>query len=262
RDCVFCHAPHGSAQPNLLRKPIGNLCADCHDASDSDFKKAHHGITPTPNDCLSCHTPHAAVTKKPIHAFAHEPFVQGSCDGCHDVSATGGGKLLADTGTKLCGECHEDQMKPWAKVVSPHDPVAKGDCLKCHLPHASEQKRLLAAPTRDLCIGCHQPIAVRAARSTSHAAATPGGTCTNCHLPHGGTTKPLFPSEVSQTCLRCHQLHTNFSHPFGAGVKDPKTQQPLTCLSCHDPHGTPYAFFLRGDPKRDLCVQCHKEYSR
>jgi predicted CXXCH cytochrome family protein len=40
-------------------------------------------------------------------------------------------------------------------------------------------------------------------------------------------------------------------------VKDPRTNQPMTCLSCHFPHGSQHAAILRANPSQALCVECH-----
>jgi predicted CXXCH cytochrome family protein len=45
---------------------------------------------------------------------------------------------------------------------------------------------------------------------------------------------------------------------MGAGVKDPRTNETLTCLSCHDPHGTQFASFVPFSKERELCIQCHR----
>jgi len=38
---------------------------------------------------------------------------------------------------------------------------------------------------------------------------------------------------------------------------DPRNGQPITCVTCHDPHGTEFSYTLRGDQSRGLCVECH-----
>jgi predicted CXXCH cytochrome family protein len=48
---------------------------------------------------------------------------------------------------------------------------------------------------------------------------------------------------------------------MGPGIKDPRNEDKVvTCLSCHDPHGTPHAKFLRLPQRRALCIQCHKKF--
>jgi predicted CXXCH cytochrome family protein len=48
-------------------------------------------------------------------------------------------------------------------------------------------------------------------------------------------------------------------HPLGADRLDPRTGEPITCVTCHDPHGTEFPMQLRGDQKRGLCLECHGE---
>jgi predicted CXXCH cytochrome family protein len=33
----------------------------------------------------------------------------------------------------------------------------------------------------------------------------------------------------------------------------------MTCLSCHNPHGTQFVALLIDSPSRALCIQCHKD---
>jgi predicted CXXCH cytochrome family protein len=47
---------------------------------------------------------------------------------------------------------------------------------------------------------------------------------------------------------------------MGIRVEDPTNPDRfLGCLSCHQPHGTPFRSFLLADPRRDLCVRCHAD---
>lgn len=57
--CTFCHDPHRSPYPKLLKSPDGRtLCGRCHDPAVSSR------VCPHPDsvgrDCLECHLPHAA----------------------------------------------------------------------------------------------------------------------------------------------------------------------------------------------------------
>ena len=33
----------------------------------------------------------------------------------------------------------------------------------------------------------------------------------------------------------------------------------MTCLSCHNPHGTQFVSILIDSPSRALCIQCHSD---
>jgi predicted CXXCH cytochrome family protein len=81
--------------------------------------------------------------------------------------------------------------------------------------------------------------------------------CSACHAPHSAAHAPLLKADRGALCAKCHGDHSQFSHPFGANVLDPRTKQPMTCLSCHAPHGSPNVALLTDNPQRALCVQCH-----
>ncbi len=82
--CLKCHTPHASDRPGLLkttfhqpvsankcdachlvkngvistRKPVNELCLDCHRTTAVDRKSMHRPYTE--NKCATCHTPHAS----------------------------------------------------------------------------------------------------------------------------------------------------------------------------------------------------------
>jgi predicted CXXCH cytochrome family protein len=62
--CVKCHDPHGSAEQYQLRKPIIELCLDCH--KDRDMKTHAPGAAAGAT-CATCHMPNGS------HAFVKLP---------------------------------------------------------------------------------------------------------------------------------------------------------------------------------------------
>ena len=66
-------------------------------------------------------------------------------------------------------------------------------------------------------------------------------------------------SSQSEPLRHRHKDHSVFSHPTGPSVNDPRTGQPLTCLSCHAPHGSAFPAMLIANPQRELCLQCHTD---
>lgn len=81
--------------------------------------------------------------------------------------------------------------------------------------------------------------------------------CGACHVLTGDPAEHKFAFIVAkdQLCARCHQLpHENVMH---APVRDGR------CMDCHDPHGSQHPKALLADPRKDLCLRCHKqEFSR
>ncbi|HEX7401314.1 MAG TPA: cytochrome c3 family protein [candidate division Zixibacteria bacterium] len=78
--CIYCHDPHGSPNPRLLKQSVGALCLNCHFVPK--HQTAHGGIW-AKRDCLECHKDiHGSYTDK---NFFGEDLFGGSCFvyGCH-----------------------------------------------------------------------------------------------------------------------------------------------------------------------------------
>ncbi len=79
--------------------------------------------------------------------------------------------------------------------------------------------------------------------------------------------KGLLPERFStiEVCYKCHPK--NASHPVGVRSKGHDIVVPdsfptiengiITCVTCHDPHGSSRKYFTRIDYKKDLCIHCH-----
>lgn len=78
--CIYCHDPHGSPNPRLLKEPVRALCLNCHLLPK--HQTAHGGIW-AKRDCLECHADiHGSYTSKNLFT---EDLFGGSCFyyGCH-----------------------------------------------------------------------------------------------------------------------------------------------------------------------------------
>jgi len=77
-----------------------------------------------------------------------------------------------------------------------------------------------------------------------------------------------FPQKVYSTitvCISCHKQGA--SHPVGVRARKPGIITPydlptieggiLTCVTCHDPHGSDRQYLARVDFKRNICIKCH-----
>jgi predicted CXXCH cytochrome family protein len=166
---------------------------------------------------------------------------------------------MAAKATDLCVRCHS-AVKLAAARPDAHKAMQQG-CITCHTPHAADDKGLVRGRNeRALCLSCHKDIAKQLASAVSvHPLKAGGGRCTACHAPHASDQKPLLKAARSEVCKDCHKSHSQFAHPYGPGVNDPRTGQTMTCLSCHNPHASPYTSLAAAAPSRALCVQCHKD---
>lgn len=252
--CLDCHAAHNSPFPDQLNAPGQKLCVVCHNPDDAEVLSAHTDIPVKGTNCLSCHEPHATASKGLLRVVAHSPFADGSCEMCH-ATESDTPQVVRATGARLCGTCHKDVPKSDHKLV--HKPVADGQCSACHAPHASDRKGLLLKEPRELCIGCHDKIVERAAKAKSaHPTKPENKGCVGCHSPHSSSEPALLAAGEIRTCIQCHET-AKHGHPLGDDRLDPRTGKAITCVTCHDPHGTEFSYQLRGDQTRGLCVECH-----
>ena len=58
-ECIFCHDPHLSKNEHLLRKPVPEMCYQCHEKDVIDAIPDHLAATA----CLSCHAGHSSPKK-------------------------------------------------------------------------------------------------------------------------------------------------------------------------------------------------------
>ncbi|MBI4690975.1 MAG: hypothetical protein HY754_12050 [Nitrospirae bacterium] len=91
--------------------------------------------------------------------------------------------------------------------------------------------------------------------------------CSMCHLSHKGEEKPLLGKPAADICVSCHQERIGKGeHAVGIKVSVTVEGFPLdpdgriTCITCHDPHGTKgYEMLLRFPNNSAFCIKCHKE---
>jgi predicted CXXCH cytochrome family protein len=262
RDCIKCHDPHASDNPNQLLKPASgdakeNLCLSCHDigvhtpekgsrhaaldagcdtchlthktGASSDIEFTKHLKKATPALCLDCHDP-----KDPDLAKAHQgqPFQKADCVACHNP--------------------HESAL-PKLMQAFVHPPFADKQCDICHAPAKDGKVVLTQASSKELCVTCHDAQAkqIETAKVPHPGAA---GDCTDCHNPHASRQPGLPKTNSVQICLNCHseqdeQMKTKKVH------HQPAFQ--TGCAICHEPHGGENEHLLRAKEINTLCLECH-----
>ncbi len=248
-NCVACHQPHGAGHFLLLKAEPPELCRQCHPSST--IASAHKGFPKKPGKgCLTCHNPHGSNSRRLIRDVLHPPYEE-SCDNCHEGNAT--------VTTARCLECHEEDIQEQLFASHNHlvDPV--NACVKCHSPHASDRDDLLRGRQERVCRECHLDTFTRK-EDALHPHPADEATCKDCHAVHGSNQIAMLKGDGVKVCTSCHETQGKFTHPVGDAVHDPRTGQPVTCVSCHYPHGTNFEYNLKLNGARDLCIQCHRSY--
>jgi predicted CXXCH cytochrome family protein len=183
-------------------------------------------------------------------ARTHDPFVRGNCTACH--TATGAATLKSKV-PDLCFECHDD-ARPDFERAHKHAPLQKeGSCLTCHGPHGAPGADLLVRSGDRLCMTCHDAKPFQ--RKVRHAALDQG--CVHCHDSHSAAEPKLLKENTAKLCRSCHTDLSKHFHKPESAKPDPRTERPMTCSSCHDPHSAELPKLMLYSPDRELCIQCH-----
>ncbi len=100
RPCGNCHAKGSSKRAKEFRKPMPQLCYDCHEDYRT-LKKHLHGPVAV-GACISCHDPHISI-------YIHLQIVEQPrlCTRCHEIGNTYSPETHPDASDRLCTECHD-----------------------------------------------------------------------------------------------------------------------------------------------------------
>ncbi len=185
------------------------------------------------------------------------------------------------TGVEICKLCHQQVYDVLTKtrmgilfVNHPRNATEKLGCETCHGPgmehsySAGKQfgdmiRFTKGTPTpvsvrNDVCLKCHEKKERLFWKGSAHE--TNDMACTGCHTVHDGpgvaARFQLARLTVTDTCAPCHNKQVGeemrFSH-------HPLREGKMTCVSCHNPHGTASPKLVRGLSNRELCFTCHAE---
>jgi DmsE family decaheme c-type cytochrome len=154
-----------------------------------------------------------------------------------------------------CFECHAEKAASHARGAH-----AEANCASCHsgaAEHLEAVDVLPALPDPTSCLACHRKGGKHMSwEFGDHSMAAVE--CRDCHGVHApkvvAETKGgvLIEEPISALCVSCHQeILTRLSmishHPVKEGA--------LSCVSCHDPHGTETT---RLTSVRERCTGCHQ----
>ncbi|MBY0505872.1 MAG: DmsE family decaheme c-type cytochrome [Bryobacteraceae bacterium] len=177
--------------------------------------------------------------------------------------------------TGACLVCHEEMGKAFLKTRhgSLENNVSRGwkgqSCESCHGPgakhgEAAEAKFILnhakATPrvADSSCLSCHRNQATHVGRvSGSHARMQVA--CVSCHsVHHEGPGKSA--AVINALCSNCHAsawaaFQRSHAHALPQGV--------MSCVDCHNPHGTSRSSALRSTARTTNaepgCFNCHAD---
>jgi len=201
--------------------------------------------------CGNCHVENQGKWKTTKHASAWGDLQASNhaasyCNNCHSVSQNGnrvghpaGYAVKADSAYHdvQCENCHGPGLAHVQNPVLATVPLASANvdtglvytCAACHT-------------------GVHEPF-VDQWKQSAH-----------------GSGPGYSAAAANPSCAPCHEGKAALQVKFGVTGKflekdSAGTLLRITCVVCHDPHGSPYTAQLRADPSTpsldNLCVTCH-----
>ncbi|MBI3695352.1 MAG: hypothetical protein HY238_11025, partial [Acidobacteria bacterium] len=187
---------------------------------------------------------------------------------------------------ETCRRCHRDYYDAWASSIHARidgrlfKAAGKQGCEACHgsgVDHAQSGNRALirrftGRPPEEVenaCLKCHQRGNRLYWRGSPHESRNI--TCTNCHTLHKKPdsvehtsrflerpleTRLLAKQTSMEVCFQCHLLQ---KAQLQRSSHMPLREGKLTCIDCHNPHGTATPKLLRENSVNELCYRCHTE---
>lgn len=286
----------GPSQAPAAEHPVGpdEACLECHDdllagafkhsPAEEEFCDACHEVAGdgdtfsvtvnnTSEICLECHT---EIGERMSAGNLHPILEAEACSLCHNPHSSDQPRFLLAPQVSLCGDCH-DAADQFETGVSQHPPVVDPGCSACHEPHASPRPTLLRAATNDLCLACHGQLTEeeRAAIAVpvdasyveqvrkifltrdrtgghpmlAHPVVTPVRAAQS--PPTRGAAGPTPEAPADQPAAEQAVIAA-----VEQTVTKEKEQIPLSCLSCHEPHGSAQSKLMID--RADLCTECHE----
>jgi len=262
RDCVKCHDPHTSDNPNQLRRATSgatgqeNLCLACHNIGLNTPKDgSRHAALDM--GCDTCHVTHKNGDRSKVEFAAHlKKDVPALCIDCHDVKDAALQKthLGQPFAAANCLQCHDPHQSAKPKLMQAflHNPFENKMCDSCHQPAKDGKVVLTNADSRALCLTCHDDKA-KAIESAKVQHPGAQGDCITCHNPHAGKSPGFIQPDPVTACLTCHSDQAEQGKK--AHLHQPAFVQG--CAVCHEPHGGENEHLLRAASPNKLCLECH-----
>ena len=198
------------------------------------------------------------------------------------VSAAETNKLYSRKGADTCLKCHDEYFDKYPVLEifftkhgdrkNPRSPMAQLQCEHCHGPgraHATEPKvgqkraaiivfgeksKLSVADQNNQCMTCHKTGNRMAWHGSSHEGQNMA--CVDCHVIHKKNDPVLNSSQQTDVCLSCHKKQ---AAEFARASSHPVRYGQMSCVQCHNPHGSFSDSLLKTATKNDTCYGCHAE---
>ncbi len=237
--------PAPQATPVAAAAEAVPSCGDCHDQAKAFGTNVHargkagKGQVVPNAVCESCHG-------------SGKGHIEGGGDKAQINKPVG-----LEGANKTCLGCHNKNTERIGRQNGHHANSAAVNCLTCHSIHSSETRapHLLVKNQLALCSTCHATqVASFRNKPFAHRLGRGGMECSSCHEVHGRPQKPenlRLTAAGEVPCLGCH------SEKRGPYVFNHGALATGECVTCHDPHGSSNARYLRRSSVMQVCIECH-----
>lgn len=189
-------------------------------------------------------------------------------------------------GAKACEDCHEEEVEKFAATKmghifldAPRDEREKLACENCHGPgseHAKHEKKpglilsfgkgsqFSIEQQNEACVQCHDKGLQTFWKGSVHEVKDLA--CVDCHVVMHKTETPAQLAAVeektafyarraeTEVCLKCHlQRAAQLMRSSHMPVREGK----MTCVDCHNPHGSLAPALLKANSVNEMCYTCH-----
>jgi predicted CXXCH cytochrome family protein len=222
--------------------------------------------------CLVCHEDLGKAFLKSRHGSLETNSSRGwkgqSCESCHGPGAKHGEAAEAKfilNHTKAspreadasCLSCHKNQSTHAGRISGSHAKVLVS-CISCHSVHHALNDP--AAPLFREFSGSGPASAPRLSFQTSRASRT-NELCSSCHMSAWAAFQRPHAHALPQgamSCVDCHNPHGT-SRPFGLNSTARTTNAEPGCFRCHADKRGPFAF-EHAPIRMEGCSACHENH--
>lgn len=206
--------------------------------------------------CLACHTVENDKFSHTTHAKAFRlnpknDLERRGCEACHEPGSRHANENYMDKSlivsfTRESTKAGEQQKDKSLIVGFTREATKPGEAANSNGPDQSNA----------VCLQCHDGNQRIFWRSSTHQ--TNGLACTDCHNPMAkfSATGLQKANSISETCYSCHQQQRM---EFRKRSHMPLPEGKMSCVDCHNPHGSPTKPLLKADTVNQLCYSCHQE---
>ncbi len=181
-------------------------------------------------------------------------------------------------GEARCIECHGQENKHFSETthaklfrLKPANELQARSCEACHGPgsnharNATDKTALIGftkkwgtpvATQNTQCMTCHDGGNRLHWDGSNHAKSKLG--CADCHntMQKASANSLLARQTISETCAQCHREQRA---EFRKRSHMPLPEGKISCVDCHNPHGSSTRALLSADSVNDVCYSCHAE---